>query len=110
MLESPSELTKHLQVFVKLAIVKVLNPTNKLSDKGMKAIFVGYTDKHGGNVYRFINPNTNRIILSRDVKWLERKYSDETIVKPSFISNVYHDIRGYEEIDDDDTTTADSDK
>ena len=101
---------KHLQVFGKLGIVKVLQLTNKLSDKGMKAIFVGYADKHAGNVYRFINPSTNRIILSRDVKWLERKYSDEKKVKPSFISNVYHDIRGYEEIDDDNTTTADSDK
>jgi len=72
--------TKHPQVFGKLAIVKVLNPTNKLSDKGMKAIFVGYADIHAGNVYRFINPNINRIILSRYVKWLERKYGDAKIV------------------------------
>jgi len=107
---SEAPYTKHLQVFGKMAIVKVLNPTNKLSDKGMKAIFVGYTHKHVGNVYRFINPNTNRIILSRDMKWLERKYSDEKNVKPSIISNVYQDIRGYKEIDVDDMTTADSDE
>ena len=31
-------------------------------------------------------------------------------VKPSIISNVYEDIRGYEEIDIDDTTTTDSDE
>jgi len=61
-------------------------------------------------VYRFINPSTNRIILSRDVKWLERKYGDEKNVKPSIISNVYQDIRGFEEIDIDDTTTTDSDE
>jgi len=38
----------------------------------MKAIFVGYADKHAGNVYRFINPSTTRIILSHDVNshWL----------------------------------------
>jgi len=107
---SDAPYAKHLQVFGKLGIVKVLQLTNKLSDKGMKAIFVGYADKHAGNVYRFINPSTNRIILSRDMKWLERKYGDEKNVKPSFISNVYHDIKGYEEIDDDGTTTADSDK
>ena len=35
---------------------------------------------------------------------------DEKNVKPSIISNVYQDIRGYEEIDIDDTTTADSDE
>jgi len=44
------------------------------------------------------------------MKWLERKYCDEKNVKPSFISNVYQDIRGYEEIDGDDATTADSDE
>ena len=33
------------------------------------------------------------------MKWLERKYGD-----------VYQDIRGYEEIDVDDTTTDDSDE
>ena len=91
---SDAPYSQYLQVFGKLAIVKVLNTTNKLSDRGMKAIFVGYADKHAGNVYRFINPNTNKIILSRDVKWLERKYGDEKNVKPSIISNVYEDIRG----------------
>jgi len=107
---SDAPYTQHLQVFGKLAIVKELNVTNKLSDRGMKAIFVGYADKHAGNVYRFINLNTNKIILSRDVKWLERKYGDEKNVKPSIISNVYHDIKCYEEEDDDDTTTTDLDE
>ena len=31
---------------------------------GMKAIFVGYAEKHAGNVYRFINPSTDKIVLS----------------------------------------------
>ena len=61
---SDAPYTQHLQVFGKMAIVKVLNPTNKLSDKGMKAIFVSYAEKHAGNVYRFINPSTNKIVLS----------------------------------------------
>jgi len=68
-----------------LGIVKVLQPTNKLSNKGLKAIFVGYADKHAGNVYHFVNPNTNHIILSRDVKWLSRIYGEERNVKPSFV-------------------------
>ena len=76
----------------------------------MKAIFVCYAEKHAGHVYRFINPSTNRIVLSRDVKWLERKYGEEKNVKPSIISNVYQDIKGFEEIEDDDTTTTNSDE
>ena len=39
-----------------------------------------------------------------------RKYGDEKNVKPSIISNVYHDIKCYEEEDNDDTTTTDSDE
>ena len=77
--------SNYLQVFGKLGVVKVLQPTNKLSDKGLKAIFVGYADKHAGNVYRFVNPNTNRIILSRDVKWLSKRYGEEKHMKPSLV-------------------------
>ena len=29
-------------------------------------MFVGYADDHAGDVYRFTNVQTNRIILSRD--------------------------------------------
>ena len=44
------------------------------------------------------------------MKWLERKYGDEKNVKPSVISNVYQYIKGYEEVDDGNTTTTDSDE
>ena len=84
--------TKYLQVFGQLGIVKVLQPTNKLSDKGLKAIFVGYADKHAGNVYHFVNPSTNRIILSRDVKWLSKRYGEENNVKPLFVPTKWDDI------------------
>ena len=33
-------------------------------------MFVGYADDHAGDVYRFMNVQTKRIILSRDTKWL----------------------------------------
>ena len=33
-------------------------------------MFVGYADDHTKNVYRFLNIHTRRIILSRDVRWL----------------------------------------
>ena len=88
---------KHLQVFGKLGIVKVLKPTNKLSNKGLKVIFVGYSNKHAGNVYRFINPNTNQIILSRDVKRLSRRYGEERNMKPSFVPTKWDDISNDEE-------------
>ena len=33
-------------------------------------MFVGYADDHTKDVYRFLNNHTKRIILSRDVRWL----------------------------------------
>ena len=32
--------------------------------------FVGYADDHTKDVYRFLNIHMRRIILSRDVRWL----------------------------------------
>ena len=49
------------------------------------------------NVYCFVNPNTNRIILSRDIKWLSRRYGEERNVKPSFMSIKWDDISNDEE-------------
>ena len=33
-------------------------------------MFVGYAEDHAGDVYRFLNIHTKRIIMSRDVRWL----------------------------------------
>ena len=33
-------------------------------------MFVGYADDHTKDVYRFLNIHTRRIVLSRDVRWL----------------------------------------
>ena len=43
---------------------------SKLDTRERTGIFVGYADDHAGNVYRFINIQTNQIILSRDIQWL----------------------------------------
>ena len=40
---------------------------SKLDDRGKTCMFVGYADDHTKDVYRFLN---RRIILSRDVRWL----------------------------------------
>ena len=43
---------------------------SKLDTRGRTGIFVGYADDHAGNVYRFINIQMKKIILSRDIQWL----------------------------------------
>jgi hypothetical protein len=41
-------------------------------------IVVGYADNHSPDVYRMYNPNTDTVILSRDVKWTNWERSDPT--------------------------------
>ena len=45
-------------------------------------MFVGYAEDHTKDVYRFLNIHTKRIILSRDVRWLNiiwKHYKDKSI-------------------------------
>ena len=53
-----------------IAITDGKKMRSKLDPRGRTGIFVGYADDHAGNVYRFINTQTKKIILSRDVQWL----------------------------------------
>ena len=42
----------------------------KLDIRGRTNIFAGYADDHAGDVYRFINIQTKKGGMSRDVQWL----------------------------------------
>ena len=43
---------------------------SKLDNRGKTCMFVGYAEDHSGDVYRFLDIHTKRIIMSRDVRWL----------------------------------------
>ena len=41
----------------------------KLASKATKCIMIGYAGDHAGDTYRMYNPTTNRVIMTRDIKW-----------------------------------------
>ena len=64
---------KYLRSFGEMAVIAISDGKkmrSKLDTRGRTGIFVGYADGHDGNVYRFINIQMKKIILSRDIKWL----------------------------------------
>ena len=64
---------KHLRSFGEMAVVAIHEEKkmrSKLDTRGKTSMFVGYVDGHAGDVYRFINKQTKKVILSRDVQWL----------------------------------------
>ena len=64
---------KYLRSFGEMAVIAISDGKNmrpKLDTRGRTGIFVGYADDHAGTIYRFINIQTKKIILSRDIQWL----------------------------------------
>ena len=65
---------KHLRSFGEMAVVAIhegKKMRSKLDTRGKTSMFVGYADDHAGDVYRFINIQTKKVILSRDTQWLD---------------------------------------
>jgi Reverse transcriptase (RNA-dependent DNA polymerase)/gag-polypeptide of LTR copia-type len=62
----------------------------KLDNRGKPALYLGHAVDHATDVYRFLNLESNRIIRSRDVTWLNKTYA------------TFKDIDGVVVTDDDD--------
>ena len=65
--------TRSLRTFGEMAVIAIHEGKKmrfRLDDRGKTCIFIGYADDHTQDVYRFLNIHTRRIILSRDVRWL----------------------------------------
>ena len=62
-----------MRTFGEMAVItihEVNKMRSKLDDRGQTCMFVGYADDHSRDVYMFLNIPTKRIIISRDVRWL----------------------------------------
>ena len=46
----------------------------KLKNRGLVMMFVGYCPNHADNVYRMMNLKTRKITKSRDIRWLNKTY------------------------------------
>jgi len=67
--------TKYLHAWGEAGTVKVKGKNHpKLADRGTTCIFVGYELKSGDDMFRMYNPNTKRILITRDVIWLRHMY------------------------------------
>ncbi len=71
---------KHWRTFGEQGVITLtsgITMKSKLQDRGIKAIFLGYAANHTGNVYRMQNLETKKILITRDVKWLDKMQGKE---------------------------------
>ena len=48
----------------------------KIDPRGKISLFIGHSTQHAGDVYRLLNPKTNRVIYSRNVKWIGKTWAE----------------------------------
>ena len=65
----------HMHPFGEIAIVtKKKKLQSKLENTGIPAICLGHADNHAKDVYRMLNLNTYKVIITRDIRWMNMTY------------------------------------
>ena len=62
---------KHLVHFGRIGYVTIRTKQPKLEPKAMKCVMIGYSNDHSGDTYRMYNPETKKVLQSRDIKWAD---------------------------------------
>ena len=92
---SVTKWVNHLIQFGRIAVVHKHKKQAKINEKGFPAMMVGYALNHGAGTYRLYNPKTKRIIMSRNIKWMDfqsRRLEDEFNLFEPGIKSVESDV------------------
>ena len=71
----------HLKIFGEMVVAKDHTAKTKIDSRGNVCVFLGYAENHAGDVHRLLNSTTGRILLSRDVQWLDKLWAEHQKVK-----------------------------
>ena len=98
---SKPRLPKSLRSFGEIGVVTTKsNIQGKLRNRGTVCMFVGYSVDHAHDVYRMLNLETNYIINSRDITYLELlrviKFVLDTKIYQFFLPQNSPKNRGFE--------------
>ena len=89
-----------MQKFGEMCITTYKNNSHgdKLVNRGTPSIWVGQDENHPAGTYRIFNPNTKNIILTWDMSFLHKSYSEYTKVdKPVVVTASYEALDDKEE-------------
>ena len=72
----------------------------RLANHGTPGIWVVYTENHPAGTYQIFNPKTKKVILTQDVTFLQKSYSEYTQVeKPMVVTTSYEGSDKEEELE-----------
>ena len=91
-----------MQKFGEMCITTFKDNTHRanLANCGTPGIRVGYAQNHPASTYWIFNPKTKKIILTRDVTFLQKSYGEYTKVeKPTVLTMIYEGLDDKEELE-----------
>ena len=66
----------HIRHFGEIGIAKKgPDIQSKMANPGIAVMYLGHAKEHGREVYRLLNIETKRVMMSRDVRWLDINYT-----------------------------------
>jgi hypothetical protein len=83
-------LVRNVRQFGEVAVVddwKKPGHHAKLDNRGKPALYLGHADSHASDCFQFLNLETNRVIVSRDVTWLNKTYATFKGIDGMFVVN-----------------------
>jgi hypothetical protein len=88
--EKEASYTRSLQNFGEIGVItnhadKMIRA--KLADPGKVGMFLGYPESHANDTYHMWNLQTDRMILSWDVLWLNKSYNTDTTESIKIVDN-----------------------
>ena len=76
----------------------------KLADRGKPCSFMGYAENHAPDDHKMLNLRTNKVVISRDVRWMKRSYGDykdQSAIQVTVKKSESDDDDDWDESDDD---------
>ena len=97
----------HMRTFGEIGIVRNIHQGTvwKLENKGIPAMFIGYTNEHAGNVYKMFNLQTHKVLMCRDIQWLNKTYAEYRNLPRNQITKIL-ELEVPDHFDNDDLDTA----
>ena len=70
-------------------VCSIANKKEKVEYIGMMCMLLCYAQNNTGGINRMLNLRTKRIVLSRDVIWINKTYDEDVLIKENTKANTY---------------------
>ena len=93
------KLLNYVRGFGEMAVIKikVVQFQQKLANKGITVMLIGFAEQHPSDTYRFYDFDKRSVLLSRDVTWLNTYHGEHFNIAEDQLCTIEVDTKFYNE-------------